>query len=55
MAQVQGAYYVPHGTRWPILGSFGLFFTVGGAGLWLNEVDAVASSSWPWASPVCCR
>jgi cytochrome c oxidase subunit 3 len=39
MAQVQGAYYVPHGTRWPILGSFGLFFTVGGAGLWLNEVD----------------
>ncbi|HEX6833747.1 MAG TPA: cytochrome c oxidase subunit 3 [Rudaea sp.] len=35
-----GAYYVPHGTRWPILGSFGLFFTVGGAGLWLNEVGA---------------
>ncbi len=35
-----GAYYVPHGTRWPILGSFGLFFTVGGAALWLNEVAA---------------
>ena len=35
-----GAYYVPHGTRWPILGSFGLFFTVGGAGLWLNEIAA---------------
>ena len=34
------AYYVPHGTRWPILGSFGLFFTVGGAALWLNEVAA---------------
>ena len=33
-----GAYYVPHGTRWPILGSFGLFFTVGGAALWMNEV-----------------
>ncbi|MDR3387385.1 MAG: cytochrome c oxidase subunit 3 [Rudaea sp.] len=37
MSQVQGAYYVPHGTRWPILGSFGLFFTVGGAGMWVNE------------------
>ena len=24
--QEQGAYYVPHGTHWPILGSFGLFF-----------------------------
>jgi cytochrome c oxidase subunit 3 len=35
-----GAYYVPNGTRWPIMGSFGLFFTVGGAALWLNEVAA---------------
>ena len=34
-----GAYYVPHGTRWPILGSFGLFFTVGGAALWMNEFE----------------
>jgi cytochrome c oxidase subunit 3 len=33
-----GAYYVPHGTRWPIMGSFGLFFSVVGAALWLNEV-----------------
>jgi cytochrome c oxidase subunit III len=40
MDHAPGAYYVPHGTRWPILGSFGLFFTVGGAGLWLNEVSA---------------
>ena len=38
--QASGAYFVPHGTRWPILGSFGLFFTVGGAALWLNEVLA---------------
>jgi cytochrome c oxidase subunit 3 len=29
-------YYVPHGTRWPIVGSFALFFLVGGAALWLN-------------------
>jgi cytochrome c oxidase subunit 3 len=35
-----GAYYVPNGTRWPIMGSFGLFFTVGGAALWLNEFAA---------------
>ncbi len=37
MSQAQGAYYIPHGTHWPILGSFGLFFTVGGAALWMNE------------------
>src|ERR1700729_2105530 len=36
--QTPGAYYIPHGTHWPILGSFGLFFTVGGAGLWVNEI-----------------
>lgn len=41
MAQTQGAYYVPHGSHWPIVGSFGLLGTVGGAALWLNEADAV--------------
>ncbi|MGH8040835.1 MAG: cytochrome c oxidase subunit 3 [Rudaea sp.] len=39
MSQAQGAYYIPHGTHWPILGSFGLFFTVGGAALWMNEFE----------------
>ena len=29
-------YYVPHGTKWPILGSFALFFTMIGAANWLN-------------------
>ena len=38
-SQAQGAYYVPHGTHWPILGSFGLFFTVGGAAMWMNEFE----------------
>ncbi|MBN8887008.1 MAG: cytochrome c oxidase subunit 3 [Rudaea sp.] len=33
-------YYVPHGTKWPIVGSFGLLFTLGGAALWLNEHPA---------------
>ncbi|GAA0717612.1 cytochrome c oxidase subunit 3 [Dokdonella soli] len=41
MAQTQGAYYVPHGSHWPIIGSFGLIGTVGGAGLWLNEADTI--------------
>jgi cytochrome c oxidase subunit III len=41
MAQAaQGAYYVPHGTRWPILGSIGLTSTVVGAALWINETTA---------------
>lgn len=38
-AQAKDVYYVPHGTHWPILGSFGLFFTVGGAGMWMNEIE----------------
>ena len=29
-------YYVPHGTRWPIFGSIGLFTMMVGAALWLN-------------------
>jgi cytochrome c oxidase subunit 3 len=34
-------YYVPHGSHWPIVGSFGLLGTVGGAALWLNEAGSV--------------
>jgi cytochrome c oxidase subunit 3 len=33
-------YYVPHGTRWPIMGSIGLFLLTLGTGLWLNEFAA---------------
>lgn len=40
MAHAQDSYYVPHGSHWPIVGSVGLFFTMVGASLWLNEVDA---------------
>jgi cytochrome c oxidase subunit 3 len=32
-------YYVPHGTRWPIIGSVGLFALMTGAALWLNQVE----------------
>jgi len=30
-------YYVPHGTRWPIIGSIGLFLIVFGAALMMNK------------------
>ncbi len=40
MSHDQATYYVPHGSHWPIVGSFGLLFTVGGAALWLDEVSS---------------
>jgi cytochrome c oxidase subunit 3 len=33
-------YHVPHGTRWPIFGSIGLFTLMLGAALWLNDFKA---------------
>lgn len=33
-------YYVPHGSPWPIVGSFSLFIAVSGIALWLNHVAA---------------
>ena len=29
-------YYVPHGSKWPLVGSVGLFLTVGGFANWMN-------------------
>lgn len=40
MSHVNGSYYVPHGTRWPIIGSVGLFTLVAGAANWMNGADA---------------
>ena len=37
MDHVSDRYYVPHGTRWPILGSVGLFMIMLGGALWLNQ------------------
>lgn len=37
MAQIEGAYYVPHGSKWPIVGSIGLFTTVYGFATWIND------------------
>jgi len=39
MEHISGKYFVPHGTRWPILGSIGLFVMMLGASLWLNQVS----------------
>jgi cytochrome c oxidase subunit 3 len=39
MEHVSGKYFIPHGTRWPILGSIGLFAMMVGASLWLNQVS----------------
>ncbi|MEO7199312.1 MAG: cytochrome c oxidase subunit 3 [Dokdonella sp.] len=41
MAQVQNAYYVPHGSHWPIVGSIGLFSLFVGAAHMMNESDGV--------------
>lgn len=38
MAQhAENAYYVPHGTKWPIIGSIGMFLMLGSAAMWLND------------------
>lgn len=39
----ENAYYVPHGTRWPIIGSIGMATMLGSAAFWLNDA-AIA----PW-------
>jgi len=33
-------YYVPHGSRWPAVGSLGLLFLMVGVSTWLNGADA---------------
>jgi cytochrome c oxidase subunit 3 len=45
METASDRYYVPHGTRWPIFGSIGLFTIMTGAALWLNKVHL-----GPWIS-----
>lgn len=44
MAHASSDYYVPHGTNWPILGSIGLFFLLGGFALSLNG-SSIGSTS----------
>ena len=41
----QGVYYIPHGSRWPIVAAVGLFLFMIGAGNWLNGNDTVGHVS----------
>ena len=34
-----GKYYIPHGSKWPIIGSVSLFITMLGVASWLNGVN----------------
>lgn len=36
MDKQENTYYIPHGSHWPIIGAFGLFFFMWGAGHWIN-------------------
>ncbi|UCG73698.1 MAG: cytochrome c oxidase subunit 3 [Chromatiales bacterium] len=40
MAHAQDKYYIPHGTKWPILMSLGLFTLFLGVSVWLNGGNA---------------
>jgi cytochrome c oxidase subunit 3 len=41
MAQsAESSYYVPHGTRWPFIGSVGMLVTLASAALWMNGANA---------------
>ena len=38
-------YYVPHGTKWPIIGSLGMITLLASAAFWVNE-----STVAPWTA-----
>ena len=40
---LKSTYYVPHGTRWPIIGSIGMVLMLASAAMWLN-----GSGTAPW-------
>jgi cytochrome c oxidase subunit 3 len=37
------SYYVPHGTKWPIIGSIGMIILLGSAAFWVNDYSIA-----PW-------
>lgn len=43
MSHAENAYYVPHGTKWPIVGSLGMITMLAGAAFWLN---GAGSARW---------
>ena len=38
-ATLPGGYYVPHGSRWPFIGSVAMFVLMIGAGAWVNGME----------------
>jgi len=47
MAQhAEGSYYVPHGTKWPILGSVGMVTILASAANWLNGSSLAGMTFW---------
>jgi cytochrome c oxidase subunit 3 len=47
MAQhAEGSYYVPHGTKWPIVGSIGMIVMLASAASWMNGSAAAQWSFW---------
>jgi cytochrome c oxidase subunit 3 len=57
MAQAHAAhggdkYYIPHGSKWPIVGSVALFTTMVGVSSWLNGLAMVAFMFFGWFGTV---
>ena len=47
MAQhAEGTYYVPHGTKWPIVGSLGMITMLASAAAWMNGSAAAQWTFW---------
>ena len=41
----QNVYFVPHGSRWPVIASVALFITMFGLASWLNDRPTSGGSS----------
>jgi cytochrome c oxidase subunit 3 len=46
MAQAENSYFIPHGTRWPIMGSIGLFTLMLGFATMLNGSSMGSTLMW---------
>jgi cytochrome c oxidase subunit 3 len=47
MAQhAEGTYYVPHGTKWPIVGSLGMITMLASAAYWMNGSSTAQWTFW---------
>jgi len=44
--QAEGSYYVPHGTKWPIVGSLGMITVLASAAHWLNGSATAHITFW---------